>query len=160
MTFDDMNRDPRWVSHEEDLSEPECQGGFYSCIRLDQLPALLALQQPPWNVEITTLISPQSMTFEQQEEMKEYDEARRQMKREAVEKRKEWEKVHRGEVERCKEMRTVERKNDTYERTLQRSREMRRCLDIMVNHYEGEECKEGCDTTGHGRYSPSFMRLT
>jgi hypothetical protein len=81
--------------------------------------------------------------------MKGYHEARRQMKRDAVEKRKEWEKVHRGEMERWKEMRTVERKNDTYERAVQRSREMRRCLDIPVNHYEEEEeCKGLLDIRG------------
>jgi hypothetical protein len=73
------------------------------------------------------------------------------MKREVVEKRKEWEKVHRGEMQRWKEMRRVERKNDTYERAVHRSREMRRCLDIPVNHYKGEECKEASETTGHGQ---------
>jgi hypothetical protein len=160
-TFDDINRDPRWVSHEENLPEPKCQGGFYTCVHVDQLPALLALQQPPWEVKVTTLIAPQRMSIKQQEEMQGYHEERRKIKEEAIaKKREEWERVHRRETERWAQKRHLERKNHTYERAMELSREKRRCLDVPVNYYEGEEGKDGSEITEYGQGTSSFMRLT
>jgi hypothetical protein len=159
--LDDINRDPRWISYEENLSEPECQGGFYTCVHVDQLPGLLALQQPPWNVEVTALIAPQHMSIEQQEEMQKYHAERSMVKKEAIEKkREEWERVHRAEMERSAGKSRLERKNDTYERATGRSKETRRCLDVPVNYYAGEEGKDGSETMGYGQGSSSFMRLT
>jgi len=160
-TFDDINRDPRWATHEENLPEPECQGGFYACVHVDQLPALVALQQWPWKVAVTTLITPQRMSIEQQEEMQGYHEERKKVKEAAIEKKtEEWERVHRMEMERQAEKGHFERRNHTYERAMGRSREMKRCLDVPVNHYKGEEGKDGSETMEYGQGTSSFMRLT
>jgi hypothetical protein len=83
------------------------------------------------------------------------------VKKEVIEKkREEWEQVHRVEMERWAGKSRLERKNDTYERATGRSKETRRCLDVPVNYYAGEEGKDGSETMGYGRGASSFMRLT